>query len=159
MDLRKELASSILVAGGTAMLPGFISRLHYEILRLLEPPLELLDPSYDGQNDGQSLSASPTTPRPGADFTPDLPPTPRRSRQRRTHDPYETLRPLAPYIAVLNHPNPPIISAQSSLARKSGGKAPGFAPAALPWVGASLAGYVFSPWESQRKLTRCPGVL
>jgi actin-related protein 10 len=146
LDLRKELASSILVAGGTAMLPGFISRLHYEILRLLEPPVDLLDPAdAAGQGDRQLLLASPTTPRPGASFPTNVgapPSTSTRRDQRQVHDAYETLRPLAPYIAILNHPNPPILSTQSSMARKNAGNAPGFAPAALPWVGASLAGCV-----------------
>ena len=35
MDLRKSLASAILVVGGTPMLPGFIPRLHAELLRTL----------------------------------------------------------------------------------------------------------------------------
>lgn len=38
MDLRKSLASAILVVGGTPMLPGFLPRLHAEILRALAPP-------------------------------------------------------------------------------------------------------------------------
>lgn len=126
------------------MLPGFISRLHYEILRLLEAPPELSEEAAN-QDDGQAPLASPTTPRPGASFSPKFGAQSLTSPrcQRPPHDPYEPLRPLAPYIAILNHPNPPFVSTQSSAARKSAGKAPGFAPAALPWVGASLAGYVF----------------
>lgn len=162
MDLRKELASSIVVAGGTAMLPGFISRLHLEIIKLLEPPPELLseDPEIDlpieqpsravtpaeDQEDEEMAEASPVTPRPGATFAiPDPPaakkPTPRR-RLRRSFDPYEPLRPLAPFIAIINDPNPPTTSTQSSIAMQNAGKAPGFAPVALAWVGASLTGYV-----------------
>ncbi|KAF7316675.1 Fungal specific actin related protein [Mycena chlorophos] len=38
VDLRKTLAASIVVAGGTAMLPGFIPRLHQELLRAVAPP-------------------------------------------------------------------------------------------------------------------------
>lgn len=86
MDLRKELASSIVVAGGTAMLPGFISRLHLEIIKLLEPPPELLpDPegglgieepppaatSTEYQDDEEMAETSPITPRPGATFSGD----------------------------------------------------------------------------------------
>lgn len=37
-DLRKTMASSILVTGGTSMLPGFIPRLLVEIIRAVEPP-------------------------------------------------------------------------------------------------------------------------
>ena len=35
VDLRKEMASSILVVGGTPMLPGFVHRLHAELLHSL----------------------------------------------------------------------------------------------------------------------------
>ncbi|KAF8802484.1 fungal-specific actin related protein [Phlegmacium glaucopus] len=37
-DLRKTMAASILVTGGTSTLPGFIPRLHAEILRSTAPP-------------------------------------------------------------------------------------------------------------------------
>ncbi|KAF7327962.1 Fungal specific actin related protein [Mycena kentingensis (nom. inval.)] len=48
VDLRKTLASSILVAGGTAMLPGFIPRLQQELIRALAPPTRERDrPVYD----------------------------------------------------------------------------------------------------------------
>lgn len=185
MDLRKELASSIVISGGTAMLPGFIARVHQEVAKLLQPPPSL--PAPDPQDDGEE-PISPTTPRPGATFapsseapntsldtpssappnasasapldvTPSAPPDarsniasgasseatkakPRLRLLRKPYDPYETLRPLAPFIAILNHPNPPLSSTQSSIASRSAGKAPGFAPVALAWVGASLTGYV-----------------
>lgn len=57
---------------------------------------------------------------------------------RRRYDPYAALRPLAPYIAILNDPSPS--PALSSLAGKNAGKAPSFTPAAFPWIGGSLAG-------------------
>ncbi|KAF5391559.1 hypothetical protein D9757_002510 [Collybiopsis confluens] len=78
VDLRKTLASSILVVGGTAMLPGFISRLQTEILRAISvlPPL-----------------ARPPT-RPGRPAPP-------------PYDRYGALRPLIPYFAILNDPSPP----------------------------------------------------
>ncbi|KAF7312503.1 Fungal specific actin related protein [Mycena indigotica] len=50
VDLRKTLASSILVVGGTAMLPGFIQRLQQELARALAPPTshrERMLPQYD----------------------------------------------------------------------------------------------------------------
>ncbi|KAG2369085.1 fungal-specific actin related protein [Suillus spraguei] len=37
LDLRRTMASSILITGGTAMLPGFIPRLHTELLRATAP--------------------------------------------------------------------------------------------------------------------------
>ncbi|KAF5372771.1 hypothetical protein D9615_010125 [Tricholomella constricta] len=78
VDLRKTLASSILVSGGTAMLPGFIPRLHAEILRALSPP--------------PALSRQPMR----SDRS--LPPQ---------FDQYASLRPLLPYFAILNNPSPP----------------------------------------------------
>lgn len=38
IDLRRQLAENILVIGGTAMLPGFLHRLHAELLSLLDAP-------------------------------------------------------------------------------------------------------------------------
>ncbi|KAG8834823.1 hypothetical protein FRC17_006931 [Serendipita sp. 399] len=38
VDLRKSLISSILIVGGTAMMPGFIPRAHQEIVRTLSKP-------------------------------------------------------------------------------------------------------------------------
>ncbi|KAG6857384.1 hypothetical protein H0H87_004746 [Tephrocybe sp. NHM501043] len=78
VDLRKTLASSILLCGGTAMLPGFIPRLHLEILRALSPP--------------SAASRHPTRPNKP------LPPQ---------YDRYASLRTLIPYFAILNNPSPP----------------------------------------------------
>ncbi|KAG6828624.1 hypothetical protein H0H92_007269 [Tricholoma furcatifolium] len=77
VDLRKTLASSILVIGGTAMLPGFIPRLHAEIIR--------------------ALSSPPTSRQPTKRNKPSPPP----------YDRYASLRPLIPYFAILNNPSPP----------------------------------------------------
>ncbi|KAJ6507969.1 fungal-specific actin related protein [Mycena vitilis] len=78
VDLRKTLASSILVVGGTSMLPGFIPRLQHELVRAVGPP------------------PAPTRHSSRADKQP-LPP----------YDPYATLRPLLPYFTILNNPSPP----------------------------------------------------
>lgn len=118
VDLRKPLASSILVSGGTAMLPGFIPRLQVEIVRTLY-----------------------RTP-------PERPPPPSRNRNRRyqppPYDPYAPLRSLVKHVAILNHPSPSSLDATepalSSNAKTRMGKAPAFAPATLAWVGGSLAG-------------------
>ena len=77
VDLRKTLASSILVTGGTAMLPGFIPRLYGELRRAISLP-----------------PASPRQPaRPGKPLPPQ-------------YDRYAPLRPLVPYFAILNNPSP-----------------------------------------------------
>ncbi|KAG7089391.1 hypothetical protein E1B28_011079 [Marasmius oreades] len=77
LDLRKTMASSILVVGGTPMLPGFIIRLHSELLRAIQP--------------------SPFVPR--HPVRPDKPPPPQ-------YDRYASLRPLTPYFAIVNNPSP-----------------------------------------------------
>ncbi|KAF8525930.1 actin family [Hysterangium stoloniferum] len=100
-DLRKGLISSILVVGGTAMLPGFIPRLHSELVRALTP------------REDQS-----------------------RAPGRRPYNPYLALQPLLKHISILNNPSPPPPTA----AKQTAGRAPAFSPAALPWVGGSLAG-------------------
>lgn len=78
VDLRKTLASSILVTGGTAMLPGFIPRLHAELLRSIAPPL--------AQTRETNRHNRPAPPQ---------------------YDKYASLRPLVPYFAILNNPSPP----------------------------------------------------
>ena len=77
MDLRKTMASSILAVGGTLMLPGFIPRLHAELLRAIAPPTSHSHP-----------------PRPAK---PSLP----------HYDRYASLRPLTNFFAILNNPAPP----------------------------------------------------
>jgi actin-related protein 10 len=119
VDLRKTLASSILVVGGTPMIPGFIPRLHTEIIRALSTP---------------SSSTSRQPGRPGR--------VPRPSFDR-----YATLKPLKSHFAILNNPNPipqPSGMAPTTPTRGSqnAGRAPAFTPAAMAWVGGSLAGYV-----------------
>ncbi|KAJ7261803.1 fungal-specific actin related protein [Mycena haematopus] len=112
VDLRKTLASSILVVGGTSMLPGFIPRLQQELVRAVGPP--------------------PTPSRPSTrPDRPDRPPLP-------PYDPYASLRPLLPYFAILNNPTPP--AATTARAVANAGKAPAFSPATMAWVGGSLAG-------------------
>lgn len=60
------------------MLPGFIPRLHAELLRAIAPPLS----------------------SPRQSVRPDKPPPPQ-------YDRYATLRPLTNYFAILNNPSPP----------------------------------------------------
>ncbi|KAI0648997.1 actin-domain-containing protein [Trametes meyenii] len=110
VDLRKTLASTILVVGGTPMLPGFIPRLQAELIRAVTRTT--------------SQSAAPPT---------------RSGRPRpATYDRYAALRPLLPYFAVLNNPAPPPPSSTNAAA--NAGKAPAFTPAMMAWVGGSLAG-------------------
>lgn len=110
VDLRKALASTILVVGGTPMLPGFIPRLHAELVR--------------------AISTSPAS-------ASSRPPSRRERPRPAPYDRYAPLCPLLPYFTILNNPSPPPpISSVSSNA----GKAPAFTPATMSWVGGSLAG-------------------
>ncbi|TFK27769.1 actin-domain-containing protein [Coprinopsis marcescibilis] len=111
VDLRKTLASTILVSGGTAMISGFIPRLHAEIIRALSPP----PPSSHIPRSGKGKR----------------PPPPK-------YDKYACLRPLTPFFAIINNPSPP--PTKSERARVNAGKGPAFSPAMLAWVGGSLAG-------------------
>jgi len=113
VDLRKTLASAILIVGGTPMLPGFISRLHIELLRAISP------------------TSSQQPPR-----VPDRPSRPRASH----YDKYAPLRQLVPYFAILNNPSPPPVLPNAPRGSISAGKAPAFSPGAMAWVGGSLAG-------------------
>lgn len=115
IDLRKTLACSILVTGGTAMLSGFIPRLQAEILRAVQPPM------LTGRRKQRHLI---------------IPGKPSSS----AYDRYASLRPLVPYISILNNPSPP--SPTSGRAAANAGKAPAFAPSLMAWIGGSLAGYV-----------------
>ncbi|KAI6039887.1 actin-domain-containing protein [Pisolithus marmoratus] len=110
LDLRTTMASSILVTGGTAMLPGFIPRLHAELLRAIAPP---------GPPRQSSRRGRPAPP---------------------PYDRYAELRPLIPHFAILNNPSPQVSASSSTRAKANAGKAPAYSPALMAWVGGSLAG-------------------
>lgn len=117
VDLRKAIASAVLVVGGTPMMPGFIPRLHAEIARALSPPPS--QPQSSKQRKGR------------------LQPPP--------YDRYAPLRQLLPHFAILNNPDPLKEKKDPGSAQKKpsvAGKAPAFTPACMAWVGGSLAGHV-----------------
>jgi actin-related protein 10 len=71
---------------------------------------------------------------------PSSPPSATPRRGRSAYDRYESLRPLAAHVAILNNPTPsPPMSTRSV---QNAGKAPAFTAACMAWVGGSLAGYV-----------------
>jgi len=111
VDLRKTMASSILVVGGTSMLPGFIPRLHAELIRALAPP----------QTSVTQSSRPNRTPVP-------------------SYDRYASLRALVPYFAILNNPSARATASTSERAAANSGRAPAFMPSLMAWVGGSLAG-------------------
>ncbi|EGN99213.1 hypothetical protein SERLA73DRAFT_90479 [Serpula lacrymans var. lacrymans S7.3] len=87
VDLRKTMACSILIVGGTPMLPGFIPRLHAELLRAIEPP-------------------------PGSTRQPVRPDKPAPP----PYDRYAPLRPLTSHFAILNNPAPPPATSSRAVA-------------------------------------------
>jgi actin-related protein 10 len=111
IDLRRPLAASIVVSGGTTLLPGFIPRVRRELLRALS----------------ESRDQSPFPSRRG------------RTRQPRATfaTRFSVLSSLSSHVAILNdtrsfEPNgqfPP-----------DSGRAPPFSPGLLGWIGGSLAG-------------------
>lgn len=126
------------------MLPGFIPRLQAEISRLLTPQPQA-DPSTPLETSPPLSPVTPTVSHPnfrGRLSSNVIPPPIRHASvpRRGIYDRYAVLRPLAPFIAILNNPNPPLN--QSMIAEANAGRAPAFAPAALPWIGGSLAGYL-----------------
>ncbi|GAA5847043.1 hypothetical protein JCM9279_002664 [Rhodotorula babjevae] len=173
IDLRKPLASSILLVGGTASMPGFFPRFKASLLSQLErshppspPPSPPLPSSSSNppEDDPMRTSTSPSDLAPPAlSPAPDPEAIAKHRRQRARdlrlhtlrHSPrWAPLAPLAPHLAILNHPSPspsstsasasasssapPLLA--SSLARAREGAAPAFAPALQAWIGGSLAG-------------------
>jgi len=120
------MASTILVVGGTPMMPGFVPRLYAEIARALSPP-----PSPQPLSLKQRKGKSRPPP----------------------YDRYAPLRQLLPHFAILNDPDPPKDKDAGSTQKKSSaGKAPAFTPACMAWVGGSLAGCVNSQADATRML-------
>lgn len=132
MDLRKTLASSILVTGGTVMLPGFIPRLYAELVRTISTPPSTS--SAVSKLTSQGDKATPLSLR----HQPQNTLRPHRKPPPPVYDRYACLRPLVPYFAIINNPNPK--QPKTARAAATSGKAPAFTPALMPWVGGSLAG-------------------
>lgn len=120
IDLRRPLASSILLTGGTPMMPGFFPRLRHELLATLalsHPP-----------SPPPSPPASEDSPRAA------LVHAALRSRLHTLrHTPhFHSLASLSSSIILVNDPS------HSGSAKT--GKATAFAPSLLGWVGGSLVG-------------------
>ena len=170
LDLRKPMASSILVTGGTAAMPGFFSRFRSSLAARLEqshPPSPPPSPEPSSAepmsiasdaaatDDAMSIdTARSSVPAPlsvpetaGSSTSGDDIAKRRRRHALSTrlhyvrHSPrYAPLVTLAPHLAVLNHPCPTTNTSSSTLARKQEGSAPSYSPALQSWVGGSLAG-------------------
>ncbi|KAM0754774.1 actin-like ATPase domain-containing protein [Meredithblackwellia eburnea MCA 4105] len=151
IDLRKPLASSILVIGGTAMLPGFFRRLRHDLLARLAAshPVSVSEPL--------ASSSPPTSPTESVfSSLPTSSPTKRSrsGRHKALSDRLSLLRStprfaplvhLADKLVITNDPSLSALSSTESSTRPTplppkSGAAPNFAPALLPWIGGSLAG-------------------
>ncbi|KAK4057908.1 hypothetical protein OIO90_001127 [Microbotryomycetes sp. JL221] len=135
IDLRRPMASNVVVTGGTAMLPGLIPRLQDSVKLVLlgahppSPPDTPPEPAHHSlahSSDSSTQTGSDSYRR-----------TVRRLKAFRARSRYANLAPLANYVAILN--NPSIWHHRDDSTARSG-CAPAFTPALLPWIGASLAG-------------------
>ncbi|WRT69489.1 uncharacterized protein IL334_006475 [Kwoniella shivajii] len=129
IDLRSTFISSLLVAGGTASLPGFIPRIRVSLLHhLLPPPLSMNEPirsplnTLAGRKEETSLW------------------------RKRNQEPYQEIYGLASKLAIINDPAP--LDGSEGF---NGGKAPRWSTGLMSWVGGSLAG---SLKTSSQEITR-----
>lgn len=140
IDLRLPLASTILLTGGTASLPGFLPRLRSSLIAAFAHDPTTAPPPSTSSSLGTSSPTIQTFPPTTSTPTPTQTPTPTSSRRprppRQPPHPYAPLLPLSRHISLLNDPNPPASSSTPSTA----GSAPAFAPSLLGWIGGSLAG-------------------
>lgn len=164
------MATSILVAGGTAAMPGFFSRFKSSLVARLEQSHPPSPPSSPEPSSAEPMSiasdAAATDDAMSIDAARSSVPAPlsvpesagsttsgdeNAKRRRRhalstrlhfvRHSPrYAPLVTLAPHLAVLNHPCPTTNASSSTLAQKQEGSAPNYSPALQSWVGGSLAG-------------------
>lgn len=118
IDLRRVMCESILVSGGTAMLPGFANRFRMQLAAAVEK----------AEQPGGKLSIHSH-----AYGT--------KASKEEKEDKEQGSR-LYRSIAVLNDPWPDLSQSQASKGKGGGegGSAPAFAANLLPWMGSSLAG-------------------
>ncbi|KAH9824688.1 actin-domain-containing protein [Melampsora americana] len=111
IDLRKPMVSNLVIAGGGAMIPGFIPRLKTELIQSLESAQSQLTMSLEDSN------------------------LPRHHKAKRGLPRYHSISSLSSSIHILNDPylNKPIPT--FSLTRPAS-----FQPHLLSWIGGSLAG-------------------
>ncbi|WVO13751.1 hypothetical protein L204_101373 [Cryptococcus depauperatus] len=121
IDLRSELASSILIIGGVSSLPNLIPRLRTILLQSLLP--------FSSTSEEHQHMISPLN-------TPAANREEARAWRKRTKEPYRRLHSLVNEIAILNDPAP----IDGEVKGIKGGKAPRWVPSLTTWVGGSLAG-------------------
>jgi actin-related protein 10 len=133
MDLRRPLAESILIIGGTAMLPGFIPRLRSELLHRLflsTPPIPP-DPSIlatsTNRVKNQSLAAKRLT---------------NRLHLLRTSPRFAPLVPLGARLRLIN---------SNAVSTGTYASSTSFAPSLIGWIGGSLAGSMKLAGEEMKK--------
>ncbi|BGP10542.1 hypothetical protein JCM10049v2_006434 [Rhodotorula toruloides] len=160
LDLRKPMASSILLTGGTAMLPGFFSRFKAALLAQLDcshppspppsPPLPAASVEPPSSDTAEAMSTdTAASPAPSRSSEANAKRRQKHALATRLHNlrhspRYAPLVPLARHLAILNHLSPNSSASStapsSTLARQREGSAPSFSPALQSWIGGSLAG-------------------
>ena len=133
MDMRRVMASSMVVSGGACMLPGFVPRLRDQLLHTIQQNAED-SASDDAMTDSTSASSEQVTGRNAY----------QREQYRRLvrktkaqhKRPFRALVPLAASLAILNDTDP----SEDNDGNQRAGSAPPFNPGLLPWIGGSVAG-------------------
>jgi actin-related protein 10 len=133
MDMRRAMASSIVISGGACMMPGFVPRLRTQLLQTV------LRNAEDAE--GDDSTASPTTlpleevPTPNAYQREQCRKLVEKTKTQHKR-PFRSLVPLATSLAILNDTDPLVDDGGNPRA----GSAPPFNPGLLPWIGGSVAG-------------------
>lgn len=133
MDMRRVMASSIVVSGGACMMPGFVPRLRNQLLQTVLQNAEDLE--EDGSTADLSSLPSEGKPVPNAYQREYCRRLVRRIKTQHKR-PFRSLVPLATSLAILNDTDPLVNDSSNPRA----GSAPPFNPGLLPWIGGSIAG-------------------
>lgn len=164
IDVRRDLASSILITGGSAALPGFANRLKEECLAVLSQCARSAEQEINTKLRDIALN----TTRVDVDVRPSRGDRSRRRTKQQVM--YAPLAPLRSSIAVLNDHHPPLSSDGEPLSGDGTGQksqrmasAPSIPPALYAWFGASLLGSLKitsmdtvrrDEWDAQREAER-----
>lgn len=157
IDLRRDLASSVLVTGGPCSLPGFAQRVRLELLGTLDSIPDALRPlsatalnvtAPGTPSRALAEAASPRAPKRPAHLT--VAPEEKEQGLKGASSPrlrwfeqsrFAPLKSLRDYIAVVNDHHPPLDSSgRPAGGQGRGGTAPSISPVLHAWFGASLAG-------------------
>ncbi|CAO1631197.1 unnamed protein product [Sympodiomycopsis kandeliae] len=145
VDLRQEMAQSILVTGGPASLPGFANRLRHECAHIMQVSQGLKDMTNGVRSGKYSHNVSLNTTRVDVHLG-SLQIDDSKRRDKRQSTLYYPLKPLQSHLKVLNdhHPTLPPNGPTHPSSKEKHPPEPGTSPLLPPllhsWFGASLLG-------------------